>query len=76
MSQPIEITLDYPLDSRISITTGMTLCTDDGDVKVLKYNGSDVFHRNAENLPEKGYAPKQLPDAGEWRRYKILVEKV
>ncbi len=64
------------LDSQVSITTGMTLCTHDGNMKVLKYHGSDIFHHNAENLEEKGYAPKQLPDASEWRRYKLLVEKV
>lgn len=75
MNQPIKKTLDYPLDSRLSITPGMTLCTDDGKMKVIEYLGSAVFHENAAGKPEEGYAPKQLPDAPEWRRYTLIVEK-
>jgi hypothetical protein len=74
-SQPIEITLDYELDRQVSITTGMTLCTKNGDVKVIKYYGSDVYHTDAMGNEAKGYAPKQLADSAEWRRYKMLVEK-
>jgi hypothetical protein len=73
--QPIEMTLDYPLDRQVSITTGMTLCTNNGDVKVLKYLGSDVYHTDIMGKEAKGDAPRQLPEANEWRRYKILVEK-
>jgi hypothetical protein len=72
----IEMTLDYPLDSQISITTGMTLCTDNGDVKVLKYCGSEVYHQDAMGNDAKGDAPRQLPGSAEWRRYKMLVVKV
>jgi hypothetical protein len=75
MSEPVEITLDYPLDSMISIEQGMTLSTDTGDAEVLEYRGSEVYHRDAMNEIQQGYAPKQLPDAYEWRRYTILVRK-
>jgi hypothetical protein len=73
--QPIETTLDYPLDSQISITVGITLCTDNGSMKVLAYRGSEVYHQDPMGNEQKGYAPKTQPDANEWRRYKLLVEK-
>ena len=73
--QAIEITLDYDLDRQVSITVGMTLCTKNGDVKVLEYRGSDVYHTDAMGDEAKGYAPRQLPDSAEWRRYRVLVEK-
>ena len=74
-TEQFEKTLDYPLDSRVSVVKGMTLCTDDGKFKIVQYRGSEVYHQDVMGKEQKGYAPKVQPGANEWRRYTLLVEK-
>lgn len=72
----IEYKICRPIDAMVEIRRGMLLYTDDCKVKVIKYLGSEVYHQNLNGNETLGYAPKTLPDANEWRQYKMLVEKV
>jgi|GEM_PF-3283609 len=71
----IKMYMDYPLDSDVILSVGMTLCTDNGKFKILQKKGKGVYHRNIVGDVKEGYAPK-LSTADEWMRHTLIVEKV